>query len=619
MPAASTKPDKASFEANEPIKQVIQVVEKKVRNLEKRKGKLDGYKAKADSGTKLEKDQQAAVDKYDEVMQTLEFARDLQKQFLSINVDAEKMMKKQLKREKIERQNMVLKRMQEMLKVQNLLDSMGSDKVRSDFQTGKHGAVVLTEENLTHLDELYKLISPSRDSKNYAEELTQASEHLLSLMDAKEKEVVGTNYKDLSELLDLINNCGYFENAAAQEEETTEEACGEQEFIVVNSSEVPQADSVEVQASLPPQVIDEQQIEQTNEASQNSVQQQQAEYAEADSFFSKTAATNPAEVSTAAQQQQQQQQDQTQDNAYNPRPFQDIVSKVQGNFNFLQESTLDMESPHMDPAVVAAHPMPPAPLGHQPESLSSQTFSNQGFGDLAQQAPHDLTSANKESTQSLLSKQQSSLGGASDFPSQTFGQSLQSDALFPSSAVKGNSSQLTQNVMGKSNDNSISKFDIPPSIPMPPGLQSNTQEASADTQAEKKFTMNPNAEMFQSQLYSASATPAQDEFGQQQGDFGRQNYQGNSYNSNYRGNRGGNSGGGGFRGKNNRGGGGERGGNMANGFGGGRGGRGGNSYSGNRGGGQGAPRGGAPRGAARGNSRGGQGGGFGRPQQQQTA
>ncbi|XP_060082581.1 caprin-1-like isoform X2 [Ylistrum balloti] len=617
MPAASTKPDKASYEANEPIKQVIQVVEKKVRNLEKRKVKLDGYKAKADSGTKLEKDQQAAVDKYDEVMQTLEFARDLQKQFLSISADAEKMMKKQLKREKIERQNMVLKRMQEMLKVQNLLDSMGSDKVRSDFQTGKHGAVVLTEENLTHLDELYKLISPSRDSENYAEQLNQASEHLLCLLDAKEKEVVGTNYKDLNELLDLINNCGYFEKAAAEEEEATEDATGDQEFIVVNSSEVPQADSVEVQASLPPQVIDEQQIEQTNEASQSSVQQQ-AEYAtmaEADSFFSKATATNPAEVSTVTATQQQQ-QDQTQDNAYNPRPFQDIVSKVQGNFNFLQESTLDMESPHMDPAVVAAHPMPPAPLGHQTESLSSQTFSNQGFGDLAQQAPHDLTSSNKESTQSLLSKQQSSLGGTNDFPSQTFGQSLQSDALFPSSAVKDSSSQLAQSVMGKSNDNSISKYEIPPSIPLPPGLQSNAQESSTDTQAEKKFTMNPNAEMFQSQLYSASSTPAQEEFGQQQGDFGRQNYQGNNYNSSYRGNRG--SSGSGFRVKNNRGGG-ERGGNMANGFGGGRGARGGNSYSGNRGGGQSAPRGGAPRGSARGNSRGGQGGGFGRPPQQQTA
>lgn len=52
------------------------------------------------------------------------------------------MMKKQAKREKNERQNMVLKRIQELLMIQNLLDSLGSDKVRGDFQSGKHGAVV---------------------------------------------------------------------------------------------------------------------------------------------------------------------------------------------------------------------------------------------------------------------------------------------------------------------------------------------------------------------------------------------------------------------------------------------------------------------------------------------
>ena len=38
MPSASTKPEtKASVEVTDPIKQVIVIVEKKVRNLEKRK------------------------------------------------------------------------------------------------------------------------------------------------------------------------------------------------------------------------------------------------------------------------------------------------------------------------------------------------------------------------------------------------------------------------------------------------------------------------------------------------------------------------------------------------------------------------------------------------------
>lgn len=40
--------------------------------------------------------------------------------------------------------------------------------------------------------------------------------------------------------------------------------------------------------------------------------------------------------------------------------LQDVLP-LQGNFNFLQESQIDMESPHMDPAVVVAHPMAPPP------------------------------------------------------------------------------------------------------------------------------------------------------------------------------------------------------------------------------------------------------------------
>ena len=40
------------------------------------------------------------------------------------------------------------------------------------------------------------------------------------------------------------------------------------------------------------------------------------------------------------------------------RPFQEIVSSVQGSFNFLQDSEIEVDaSAHIDPAVVAAHPI----------------------------------------------------------------------------------------------------------------------------------------------------------------------------------------------------------------------------------------------------------------------
>lgn len=136
---------------------------------------------------------------------------------------------------------MEVKRIGDILRYQNLLDAMGSEKVRSDFQTGKHGAVVLTEENLKQLDDLYKLLSPSREGEsNYAEELTKASEHFASLLDGKDKPVVGTSYKDLKVLIDLIDDCGYFEHAMQEEEGH------ENEFVVVSTTEIPEADSAEV-------------------------------------------------------------------------------------------------------------------------------------------------------------------------------------------------------------------------------------------------------------------------------------------------------------------------------------------------------------------------------------
>lgn len=61
---------------------------------------------------------------------------------------------------------------------------------------------VLTEENLEQLDELYKLISPTRDGESdYLESLSEASEHIVNLLDARDKPVVGTTYKVGSQCL----------------------------------------------------------------------------------------------------------------------------------------------------------------------------------------------------------------------------------------------------------------------------------------------------------------------------------------------------------------------------------------------------------------------------------
>ena len=42
---------------------------------------------------------------------------------------------------------------------------------------------------------------------------------------------------------------------------------------------------------------------------------------------------------------------------YQRRDFSEIMSSVKGNFTFLQDSHIEDNSPHLDPAVVAAQPM----------------------------------------------------------------------------------------------------------------------------------------------------------------------------------------------------------------------------------------------------------------------
>ena len=55
---------------------------------------------------------------------------------------SEKLQRKQAKREKLERQATECRRLKELLQLQNLLDSLGSETARSDFMSGNNGAVV---------------------------------------------------------------------------------------------------------------------------------------------------------------------------------------------------------------------------------------------------------------------------------------------------------------------------------------------------------------------------------------------------------------------------------------------------------------------------------------------
>merc|ERR1711953_460519 len=116
----------------------LQTLEKKVRNLEKRKGKLDGYREDDRKGKELNADQKAAIAKYDEVMQNLEFARELQQQFKTMIVDEERSSKKKLKKEAVERAKVESGRLASILTFQKIIMALAKPKVLEQFKSGEN-------------------------------------------------------------------------------------------------------------------------------------------------------------------------------------------------------------------------------------------------------------------------------------------------------------------------------------------------------------------------------------------------------------------------------------------------------------------------------------------------
>jgi len=63
---------------------------------------------------------------------------------LQSDKQAEKTSKKQAKKEKLERQQQELERLSDMLRLQCLLENLGTEEIRADLCAGKYGSVVCT-------------------------------------------------------------------------------------------------------------------------------------------------------------------------------------------------------------------------------------------------------------------------------------------------------------------------------------------------------------------------------------------------------------------------------------------------------------------------------------------
>ncbi|XP_063331112.1 caprin-1a isoform X2 [Pelmatolapia mariae] len=365
----SAIPDLGNGSHSEAMKQIIGVIDKKVRNMEKKKSKLDDYQARKNKGERLNQDQLEALAKYQEINNNLEFARELQKSFLALGQEIQKAVKKSARREQLQREETEQRRLKSVLELQYLLDQLGEDSVRQDLKhPNASGAPLLTDAELSSLDEFYKLVGPER---NYDIRLTdqyeEASLHLWELLEGRDKAVAGTTYKSLRETLDKVLQSGYFDRAQTHQNGTCEEEEEQEEHTVVAESKAVEQPSepgfasekntepvkVETIEFVNRQFIpeptysntDKDQVEEWSVEAQmvNSLQHQPP----AQLAPEQTITVNQVTPAPAT------------DPVVRKQAVQDLMAQMQGTYNFMQDSMLEFDGQALDPAIVSAQPMKP--------------------------------------------------------------------------------------------------------------------------------------------------------------------------------------------------------------------------------------------------------------------
>ncbi|XP_029969309.1 caprin-2 [Salarias fasciatus] len=182
----------------------------KVRNLEKKKLKLEDYKKRMSRGETLNRDQLVAVEKYDEVLHNITFARELHKTLDGLTQTLLRAQKQAVKREQMAKQEMERRRLTTVLQVQQLLGTLQQDSVQSDLLSGRNQAPYVPAHTLHSLNQLAALLGAKRDDTLSFQQMEQAALVYLDLLEGKDQPVAGSSFKLLKEELTRLLDCKYF-------------------------------------------------------------------------------------------------------------------------------------------------------------------------------------------------------------------------------------------------------------------------------------------------------------------------------------------------------------------------------------------------------------------------
>ncbi|XP_016007526.2 caprin-2 isoform X20 [Rousettus aegyptiacus] len=205
----------------------------KIRNIEKKKLKLEDYKDRLKNGEQLNPDQLEAVEKYEEVLHNLEFAKELQKTFSGLSQDLLKAQKKAQRREHMLKLEAEKKKLCTILQVQYVLQNLTQEHVQTDLKEGLNGAVFLPLKELDYLIKFSKLTCPERnESLSVEDQMEQSSLYFWDLLEGSDKAVVGTTYKHMKDLLSKLLNSGYFESIPIPKNAKEKDLSLEEEMLI---------------------------------------------------------------------------------------------------------------------------------------------------------------------------------------------------------------------------------------------------------------------------------------------------------------------------------------------------------------------------------------------------
>uniref|UniRef100_A0A8C5P1Z6 Caprin-2 n=1 Tax=Jaculus jaculus TaxID=51337 RepID=A0A8C5P1Z6_JACJA len=311
----------------------------KIRNIEKKKLKLQDYKDRLKNGEHLNPDQLEAVEKYEEVLHNLEFAKELQKTFSALSQDLLKAQKKAQRREHMLKLEAEKKKLRTILQVQYVLQNLAQAHVQKDFRGGLNGAVYLSSNELDYLIKFSKLTCPERnEGLSVEDQMEQSSLYFWDLLEGSEKAVVGTTYKHVKDLLSKLLNSGYFEsipvpkNSKEKEEEMLMQSEKKKQLLKTESIKESESLMELAQPEIQPQEVPK-------------------------------PMPQPVGSSSALPK----------DPVLRKEKLQDLMTQIQGTCNFMQESVLDSDKP----TSVTPSSQPPSAFADSTVVSSEQNLSSQ--------------------------------------------------------------------------------------------------------------------------------------------------------------------------------------------------------------------------------------------------